>query len=215
MTRQTSRRIRAGSSVVAAAVVLAAAVAACSDKGNAVPDSGTRDARARDGRIDSGRDKARPDTRIGADLAARPVVTIDKYPLVDGSTSTLPLARVIACELLGLSFKWEPGIGDEGTAEIVPVASSPAQQSLADAVMARIVHQKTHQAYLNLVDRVADLILVANPPSDEEAAYAALTPGPAGERLDSSDLYLAYREDAPTGPGPSRMDDGAWLLLLG
>lgn len=50
---------------------------------------------------------------------------------------------------------------------------------------------------------------------DAEAAYAAMTPGRAGERLDGSDLYMAYREDAPTRPGTSRFDEAEWLALLG
>lgn len=51
--------------------------------------------------------------------------------------------------------------------------------------------------------------------ADQEAVYAGMTPGPAGERLETSDLYLAYREDAPTRAGPSSFDDGVWLALLG
>ncbi len=50
---------------------------------------------------------------------------------------------------------------------------------------------------------------------DGEATYAALTPGAGGERLETSDLYLAYREDTPTRSGPSAFDDGGWLVLLG
>jgi phosphate transport system substrate-binding protein len=112
-----------------------------------------------------------PDARVvEPDL---PDVTIETYPRVDGSTSTLPLARVIACELLGLPYRWMPNMGPEGEAEIVPVASSPEQETLAASIMARIAHNRTHQAYLNLVDGRSDLILVANPPSPDEAAYAA------------------------------------------
>lgn len=50
---------------------------------------------------------------------------------------------------------------------------------------------------------------------DSEASYAGMTPGPGGERLDSSDLFVPYREDEPTRPGPSSFDDGVWLMLLG
>jgi hypothetical protein len=66
-----------------------------------------------------------------------------------------------------------------------------------------------------LRDQYWRLFDVSRQIADEETAYGALTPGPGGERLDTSDLYLAYREDSPTGAGPSRIDDGAWLLLLG
>jgi phosphate transport system substrate-binding protein len=113
-------------------------------------------------------------------------LTIENYPHIDGSTSTLPLARVIACELLGVSYRWMPGIGDEGTSEIVPVATRPEQEPLASAIQQRIVHNKTHQAYVNLVDKTADLILVANTASEEEAAYAA----GQGVTLDSRPVAL-------------------------
>lgn len=33
-------------------------------------------------------------------------LSINNYPIIDGSTSTLPLNRVIACELLGLNYEW-------------------------------------------------------------------------------------------------------------
>lgn len=118
------------------------------------------------------------DVPAGTDVVVRdvpsdaPRVTLESYPKIDGSTSTLPLARVIACELLGIGYRWEQGIGSEGEAGIVPAAATPAQEPLAAAIAQRIVHSRTHQAYLNLVDGTADVILVANPPSPEEAAYA-------------------------------------------
>ena len=122
--------------------------------------------------VDSGNSRIRKVEAAGAATTGPPQVTIDDYPKIDGSTSTLPLARVIACELLGLNFEWVPGIGAEGAAEIVAVPKTVDQGQLADAVNQKIVHNQTHQAYLNLVDATADLILVANPPSADETAYA-------------------------------------------
>lgn len=34
------------------------------------------------------------------------------------------------------------------------------------------------------------------------------------DEIEASDLYLAYREDAPTRSGPSSFDDGEWLISL-
>jgi ABC-type phosphate transport system substrate-binding protein len=34
-------------------------------------------------------------------------LSIDSYPVVDGSTSTLPLNTVIASELMGLNYNWK------------------------------------------------------------------------------------------------------------
>lgn len=120
--------------------------------------------------VDAGpRDAGRPDA---GPPAPRPVVTPETYPRVDGSTSTLPLARVIACELLGLDYGWVDGLGSEGEAQIVPVPRTPEEEPLAAWVTNSIVHDRTHQAYLDLIANQADLILVANLPSPEEQALA-------------------------------------------
>jgi len=33
-------------------------------------------------------------------------LTFDNFPKIDGSTSTTPLNTIIACELLGIKYKW-------------------------------------------------------------------------------------------------------------
>lgn len=73
-----------------------------------------------------------------------PLFTRDTYPRVDGSTVTLPLSVDMAAEILGLS-------------------TEEAQKL--------IIHNRTHEAYLNLMEGKADIILVTEP-SDEELALA-------------------------------------------
>ena len=51
--------------------------------------------------------------------------------------------------------------------------------------------------------------------ADYEATYAGMNVGPAGEALETSDLYAALSENAPTTSGPATFDAGAWLALLG
>lgn len=75
-----------------------------------------------------------------------PVFTKETYPRVDGSTVTLPLSVDMAAKLLDLSLE-------------------DAQQF--------IVHNKTHQAYINLLDGNADIILVTEPSEDELALAQA------------------------------------------
>lgn len=70
--------------------------------------------------------------------------TLDNYPKVDGSTVTIPLSEAIASELTGHSIE-----------EVRPY----------------ILHNKTHQAYVNLIDKKADIIFVTSP-SEEELALA-------------------------------------------
>ncbi|MFZ5643075.1 MAG: PstS family phosphate ABC transporter substrate-binding protein [Bacillota bacterium] len=68
--------------------------------------------------------------------------TRDSYPRVDGSTVTIPLSEGLASGLLGMS-------GEE------------AKQF--------VKHNKTHRAYVNLIEGSADIIFVTEPSPDELA----------------------------------------------
>jgi phosphate transport system substrate-binding protein len=74
-----------------------------------------------------------------------PRFTLESYPRVDGSTVTIPLAEALMAKLTGKTV---------------------------DEVRPYILHSKTHQAYLNLIEGTKDLILVTSP-SEGELAYAA------------------------------------------
>ena len=73
-------------------------------------------------------------------LAGKPAFSQATYPRIDGSTATIPLSENIAASLLGLT-------------------SSEAKLF--------IKHNTTHNAYVNLIDGKADLILVTEPSADE------------------------------------------------
>jgi len=73
-----------------------------------------------------------------------PSFTAEDYPVVDGSTVTIPLSEAIGAKLMNL-----------------PVEE--ARQYIS--------HNKTHPAYINLIDGAADLIFVTSP-SEEELQYA-------------------------------------------
>ena len=77
--------------------------------------------------------------------SARPEFTLESYIKVDGSTVTIPLSEAVAATLTG---------------------------STLEQVRPYILHNKTHDAYLNLIDKKADLIFVTSP-SEEELAYAS------------------------------------------
>ena len=74
----------------------------------------------------------------------KPAFTLENYPKVDGSTVTIPLSEAIAAKLTGLTIE-----------EVRPY----------------ILHNKTHQAYVNLINKKADIIFVTSP-SEEELALA-------------------------------------------
>lgn len=72
------------------------------------------------------------------------VLSIADYPAVDGSTATIPLSEAFGAAVMGMDIE-------------------EARQY--------IVHNTTHNAYLNLIDGKADIIFVTSP-SEEELAYA-------------------------------------------
>jgi phosphate transport system substrate-binding protein len=74
----------------------------------------------------------------------RPEFTPQNYIRVDGSTVTIPLSEAIAAALTGESI---------------------------ESIRPYILHNKTHSAYVNLIDGKADLIFVTSP-SEEELEYA-------------------------------------------
>ncbi|MBE0451492.1 MAG: substrate-binding domain-containing protein [Clostridia bacterium] len=74
----------------------------------------------------------------------RPSFTLENYIRVDGSTVTIPLSEAIAAALTGETI---------------------------ETVRPYILHNKTHSAYVNLIDEKTDLIFVTSP-SEEELEYA-------------------------------------------
>ncbi|MBN1812384.1 MAG: substrate-binding domain-containing protein [Anaerolineae bacterium] len=91
------------------------------------------------------------------------------YPRVDGSTSALPLQRVIACRILGIPCSWMKDIfGDSWTISPDLLRADASDLEQMDA----IVHNGTHGSYVNLIDGQADFILVARLPSDDELEAA-------------------------------------------
>lgn len=71
-------------------------------------------------------------------------LTLDEYPKIDGSTATIPLSEAVAAKVLSMDIE-------------------EARQY--------IVHNTTHKAYVNLLERKADVIFVTSP-SEEELAMA-------------------------------------------
>lgn len=69
-------------------------------------------------------------------ISTEPIFTEDNYPVVDGSTATIPLAEAFYKDFTGVEKEIE--------------------------------HSKTHEAYVKLVDKDVDLILVVEPSEDDE-----------------------------------------------
>lgn len=75
---------------------------------------------------------------------AMPSFTLTSFPTIDGSTVTIPMDEALMAKLTGKTIE-----------EVRPY----------------VLHNKTHEAYVNLINKTADLILVTSP-SEEELALA-------------------------------------------
>jgi phosphate transport system substrate-binding protein len=92
-------------------------------------------------------------------------ITMENYPKMDGSTSTDPLNRMIACKLLGYNYKWQEAVHLNGTWYL---QTDLPQEFVAE----RLAASQTHNSIINLIDKKADLILSARKASAEEKQYA-------------------------------------------
>jgi phosphate transport system substrate-binding protein len=93
--------------------------------------------------------------------------TFTNFPKLDGSTSAYPLNVLIACKLLGIKHQWV----QDSTAgwNIEPVLKSQNNiQRFAELVKS----SQTHQSFINLIDKKADVILSARKMSPSEKSYA-------------------------------------------
>lgn len=96
-------------------------------------------------------------------------LTINNYPVIDGSTSTLPLNTVIACELLGFNYQWQEKT-EAGTSSW---SMNPQIKGSLKTKFNNIVRSsQTHNSIINLIDNEADLVLSARTMSPDEKEYA-------------------------------------------
>lgn len=93
-------------------------------------------------------------------------ITFENYPITDGSTSTDPLNRMVAAKLLGAGYEWWQQLFMNGSWYLS--TSLPD-----DFVIEKLKSSQTHNSFINLIEKKADLILSARKMSDDEKAYAA------------------------------------------
>src|SRR5262245_40885111 len=111
------------------------------------------------------------------------------YPRMCGSTSTQPLAALIACRCFGLDYEWAShperfqGLNLR-TAEadrefqfaeysLKPKGKSPPEDRLARIITGMLAaNTSTHDAYVNLIAGETDIGLLARPPSPTELEFA-------------------------------------------
>lgn len=94
------------------------------------------------------------------------------YPSVDGSTTTAPLARLLACDLLAVPCVWSAPASANTERTYVPDPSA-AVPSQAASTITSIKFSTTHDAYVNLIEAKTDVLLEARLPSPDELTEAS------------------------------------------
>lgn len=103
-------------------------------------------------------------------------VTIENFPVVDGSDSTEPLRRILMCKLLGFDYEWkkvspflqDPNNGPK-TVEIDYTCTKEQERHLQFECLKQ---NNTHDSFINLIDDKVELILTARSISRDEKVYA-------------------------------------------
>lgn len=115
-------------------------------------------------------------------------LTIDNYPITDGSTSTLPLNTVIACELLGLNYQWEENQTNNASKmwSVEPQIKGKLRRKFDRVVRS----SQTHNSYINLIDGEADIVLTARTMSSDEKEYAEARGVPLIETPVALDAFI-------------------------
>ena len=104
-------------------------------------------------------------------VAAMRSAIVAHFPSVDGSTTTGPLARLLACDLLGVTCAWSAPASANTERTYVPDPKAAAPSSAAATITA-IKFSTTHNAYVNLIEGKTDVLMEARLPSPDELAEA-------------------------------------------
>ena len=106
------------------------------------------------------------------DIPAMRSAIVANYPSVDGSTTTGPLARLLACDLLGVPCVWSAPASANIERTYVPDPNAAIPSASASTITG-IKFSTTHNAYVNLIEGKTDVLLEARLPSSDELAEAS------------------------------------------
>ncbi|ERI84141.1 hypothetical protein HMPREF1981_02450 [Bacteroides pyogenes F0041] len=108
-------------------------------------------------------------------------LTADNFPVMDSSTSTHPLLKLLGYKLMGIRYKWEvsfmSGIEKYITCDSEyyygtnSTATNAARQRL-EQIEAKMKKSTTHGSFVNLIDDKVELIIASRAISRDEKQYA-------------------------------------------
>lgn len=102
-------------------------------------------------------------------------ITIDNFPIIDGSDSTDPLRTILMCKILGFNYKWErrPFTQEPGAdiKMIVPEYTCSEDERIYLSTHC-LKQSNTHISFMNLIDDKVELVIAARSISRDEQTYA-------------------------------------------
>ena len=101
-------------------------------------------------------------------------LSVDNFPVIDGSDSTEPLRMLLASALTdGFKCMWIPWVVD-GALWLLPSYSGESEEQVERirTLFQNFKYSNTHPSYVNLIDGAADIIICARESSDDEINYA-------------------------------------------
>lgn len=99
-------------------------------------------------------------------------ITVNNFPVIDGSDSTTPLRYILMCHTMGFTYTWQrsPFVQFDGPKFILPdyTCTDSERRHLGDCMK----QSNTHGSFVNLIDNSVELILTARTLSRDEKVYA-------------------------------------------
>ncbi|MBO4642818.1 MAG: substrate-binding domain-containing protein [Bacteroidaceae bacterium] len=102
-------------------------------------------------------------------------ISVNNFPIIDGSDSTSPLRYILMCKLLGFDYEWQssPFIQnpEEAPKQVEPIFTC-SEDEARELLTKRLLNSNTHQSFMNLIDDKVEVIITARSISRDEKAYA-------------------------------------------
>lgn len=97
-------------------------------------------------------------------------VTLEEWPYTDCSTSTSPTRDLVAYQLLGVPYQWEPSFFSMSEYMLMPDFEKTDKSFSYKDYNSKNPCSGTHDAYMNLLEGKADVIIVSRDISRNEKA---------------------------------------------
>lgn len=102
-------------------------------------------------------------------------LSINNYPIIDGSDSTLPLRQILTAKILNCEYTWERNTfvsANETGQREVHIQPHMGWDTWNKFAPGHLLKSNTHDSYIKLINDKVDLIFCARSISRDEKAYA-------------------------------------------